>query len=225
MLFGNQGLYEQTRKIRIGEAELPPILYELKEWANNRFGINVISVFYDRIESGPHKERPRVTLIMKTHSDYSKMYKESFIPNESYQQAISERFAEIVEDARLEEEYDTDDILVVYDDFSDVAMIRVSRQFLENHKNHLMSEFSDLRVWNIVQSDFSVRIVVFYHNDNDITENDKNGNSERIKRECFRLIKQYDEFDYCQFDTFPITFDSKQNLNKNYRGNLYYYFK
>jgi hypothetical protein len=42
MLFGNSKLYEQTRKIKIGQAELPPILDELKEWINDKYGINVI---------------------------------------------------------------------------------------------------------------------------------------------------------------------------------------
>jgi hypothetical protein len=164
-------------------------------------------------------------LIIETHSDYSKMYKEPFIPKESYQKAISERFSKFVKDAGLEKKYDTDDILVTYDDFSDAAMIRASSQLLEHHKQQLMSKYSDLKIWDIVQSDYSAMIVVFYHKDEDITENDKNGNSERIKKECFELIKQYDEFDYCQFNTFPISFDSKQNLDKNYKGFLFYYFR
>lgn len=225
MLFGHKKLYRQTRKIKPGEAELSPLLDALKEWTNEKYGINVINVVYGKIGSGPHKERPRLNLIVETQSDYAKMYQEPFVPNESYQTAISARFVKLVKDAGLEKEYDTDHLLVIYDDFSAMEMTRTSSQLLEHHKKHLLSKFSDIAIWDIVQSEFSAEIAVFYNQDDDITENDNNGNSERIRKECFRFIKPYDEFDYCQFDTFTITFDSKQNLDENYRGNLYYYFK
>jgi hypothetical protein len=118
-----------------------------------------------------------------------------------------------VKDFELEKEYGTGDISVVYKDFSDWSRVRASDQLLANHKKHLMSKFSDSKIWDIVQSDYSAMIVVFYNRDDDIIENDKSGNSERIKKECFRLIKQYDEFDYFKFDTFPITFDSKHIMD------------
>jgi hypothetical protein len=189
MLLGNN-LYEQTRKIKIGEAELPPILGELKKWTNDKYPINVINIVFDKIESGSDKGQPRMNLIVE---DYSRMFFEKpFDSNISYEKTISERFSKLVKDFELEKEYGTGDISVVYKDFSDWSRVRASDQLLANHKKHLMSKFFDSKIWDIVQSDYSAMIVVFYNRDDDIIENDKSGNSERIKKECFRLIKQYD---------------------------------
>jgi hypothetical protein len=42
---------------------------------------------------------------------------------------------------------------------------------------------------------------------------------------CYELARQYDEFSYLTIETFPIKFDSKENLNAKYHGNMFYYFK
>jgi len=59
--------------------------------------------------------------------------------------------------------------------------------------------------------------------------NDDLKNSEKIKHnikdDYFRLLKQQDEFDLFDGFNFHLEFDSKQNLDENYSGNLYYYFK
>ena len=209
MLFGDD-LYEQTRKIKIGEAELPPILGELKEWINDNYSINVINIGFDKI-----KGYPRMKLIVE---DYPRF---PF----SYEKLVSEKFSKLVKDFGLEKEYDTGDVPVVHTDFSDWSRVRANHLLLTNHKKHLISKFVDSKIWDVVQSDYSAMIVVFYYRDNDVKENNKTGKSERIKKECFQLVKQYDEFDYFQFDTFPITFDSKQNLDENFQGYLFYYFR
>jgi hypothetical protein len=64
-----------------------------------------------------------------------------------------------VKNAGLGEKYDVDDMLVIYDDFAAQSMERASWQLLQHDKKHLMSEFSDIGIWDIVQSDFSAKIV------------------------------------------------------------------
>ncbi len=219
MVFDDAQLYEQCRKLKLGEAKLPPVLGELKKWIDAEYSINVINIVYDRMPD----QRPRLDVIVETHADYSKMHKEYFGLNEQYQKAIAERFSEIVKDLALENEYDTGDAWVFYEDFSSTAMARACDQLLGKDKEHLMQKFSALNLWYI--TGFSSWVAVFYNKDSDVKENDKNGASELIKKECFRLVKRYDEFDYIHYDTFTITFDSKQNLDEHYHGNLYYYFK
>ena len=87
----------------------------------------------------------------------------------------------------------------------------------------LVREFDQHHVWKI--DGVSKDTVVFYLTDNDIQVNQGNGVSRTITETCYELVKQYDEFGYFEFETFPITFDGKENLDKNYQGNMYYYFK
>jgi len=68
-------------------------------------------------------------------------------------------------------------------------------------------------------------IVVFYMTDKVLNENIKNGTNDNIKNDCLRLLRLYDEFDYFNEKTLKLTFDSKQNLDENYQGNSFYYFR
>jgi hypothetical protein len=219
MLFTDARLYEQCRKLKLGEAELPPVLGELKRWIDAEYSINVVNIVCDR----QRDQRPSLDVIVETRADYSKMLKERSGYNEAYQKAIAQRFSEIVKEFGSEGEYDTADVWVFYEDFDGPAMAKACAQLLAKDVKGLMQEFSTANLWTI--TGFASWVAVFYTKDSDVEENAKNGTSEQIKRECFRLVKQYDEFDYIHFDTFNITFDSKQNLDEHYQGNLYYYFK
>lgn len=41
----------------------------------------------------------------------------------------------------------------------------------------------------------------------------------------FDILKQYDIFKYFERRTFKISLDSKENFDKNYQSNWYYYYK
>ena len=53
----------------------------------------------------------------------------------------------------------------------------------------------------------------------------RTGVNERIREECYRLVKPFDEFDYFTPENFSILLVSKENLDKNYEGSFYLYFK
>ncbi len=67
--------------------------------------------------------------------------------------------------------------------------------------------------------------MVFFHEDVDIKNNAENGICEMIRNDYYTELKKHDEFNVYNPDNFIVNFDSKENLDKNYSGNLYYYFK
>ena len=64
--------------------------------------------------------------------------------------------------------------------------------------------------------------VVFYYCDADITANENNGISKTITDAYFSVLKRYDELNYFTRKNVNLKFDSKENLDKNYQGNLFY---
>ena len=66
---------------------------------------------------------------------------------------------------------------------------------------------------------------VFYEKEGQVEENLINGVSGCIKADYYRILKKYDEFDLFTPDNIEVTFDSHENVEKNYQGNYYYYFK
>ena len=223
MLFGNKRLYEQTRKMKLGKRKLPHPLDELRRWVNEKYSINVLNVVFDRIDIGPAEGRPRLNLIVDTADDYLRMHKDSFTPKSNYKKSILKKFSDIIEESGLGEEYDTRDVHLIFNDFSDEAMRQASTQLLENDKEAIISKFAQFNIWDIFG--FSKSIVVFYLMEKDLKENEGNGSNDLIKQECYQVVKRYDEFDCFQLDSFPITFDSKENLDNNYEGSLFYYFR
>ena len=120
-------------------------------------------------------------------------------------------------------EYDATDVHLICDDFSDESMSRAAASFRDKHGRYIAAEFSDCNVWEV--DGFSKDTVVFYLTERDVRDNQKNGNSDRTKRRCYDLATPYDEYDYFESESFPVRFDSKQNVDKNYAGRLFYYFR
>jgi len=215
--------YIETRRLKLGEKVLPEHFKVLQAWINSHYEINALNIVFDKIDIGPHKGSPRLNVIIDKESDYQKMFRKPFVPIEKHTKAIAKRFVKIIKDSGFERKYDLDNILVIYSDYSYDSMSKVCELFIQNDKKNIMSKFVDSNIWDI--TGFSSWIVAFYMTVTDLNENIKNGTNENIKDECLRLIKQYDEFDYFNEKTLKLTFDSKQNLDENYQGNSFFYFR
>jgi len=215
--------YIETRRLKLGEKVLPEHFKVLQAWINSHYEINALNIVFDKIDIGPHKGSPRLNVIIDKESDYQKMFRKPFVPIEKHTKAIAKRFVKIIKDSGFERKYDLDNILVIYSDYSYDSMSKVCELFIQNDKKNIMSKFVDSNIWDM--TGFSSWIVVFYMTVTDLNENIKNGTNENIKNECLRLIKHYDEFDYFNEKTLKLTFDSKQNLDENYQGNSFFYFR
>ena len=224
MLFGDKQLFRAARAAKLGKGRLPRPLEELRRWVSANYGVDVLNVVYDKIEIGAHQRRPRLNLIVNSADDYAKLHKDNWLTfDPRIKEAILQRFSEVIMAAALDREYDTKDVHLICDDFSDEAMGQAASRFLERDKTRVIEEFAQFRIWKI--DGFSKETVIFYLTDKDVQDNQTNEGSQRIKQRCYQLVKQYDEFDYFQLNTFPIKFDSKENLDKNYEGSLFYYFR
>ncbi len=66
-------------------------------------------------------------------------------------------------------------------------------------------------------------LVVFYFTDNDISVSNVNGASEKITNDYYTILKKYDELNYFTRENIAIKFDSKENVDNNFGGSLFYY--
>lgn len=79
-------------------------------------------------------------------------------------------------------------------------------------------------VWDVVPN-ASYGAVVFYYTEKHVTDNQKNGISKLIEDDYYSMLKKYDELNVFTRDNINLKFDSKENVDKNYEGNLFYYFR
>lgn len=223
MLFGDKRLYERARKAKLGKTNLSGPLEELRIWVSSRYSINVLDVVYDLIDVRPNESRPRLNLIVETTPDHDKLYKSRWTLKPNYRKSILNRFSRIVSSSSRSSKFNTENVLLITDDFSREAMGQAAERFRSNDVQAILAKFPDVQLWKI--SGFSARTVVFYLRNDDVARNRKNGVSEAIQQECYDRVKSYDEFDYFTPDNFELEFDSKQNVDENYEGSMFYYWR
>ena len=221
MLFGNPKRYAAARDAKLGITSLSPTLEQLRVSISEHYSISVLHIVYDRIDIGPHAERPRLNIIVDTAADYDVVHKDQFTPKRNVQDTIRRRFAKFVRQNSAD--YETDNVHIVFDDFSAEAMGHAARQFRDAHTDEVVQAFRDANVWTITGMD--MHSIVFYLRDTDISANDKNGRSQSLITHCFDLAQAYDEFGYFTLSAFPIAFDSKQRFDTEYKGSWFYYFR
>jgi len=223
MLFGNPQIYAHARRAKLGKAKLAGPLEDLRVWVNSRYSINVLDIVYDSIELGPCEGRPRLNLIVETTPQYEQLHKDAFTVKPNIKRSILNRFSRIVSASSESAQFNTENVHLIIDDFSREAMGQAAEQFLRNDGQAVLAKFPGAHLWDI--SGHSTLIVVFYLKEDDIARGQKDGTSDAIRQECFDGVKPYDEFDYFTPDNFSIKFDSKQNVDENYEGSMFYYWR
>lgn len=66
---------------------------------------------------------------------------------------------------------------------------------------------------------------VFFFTEKQLKEAVQSGLKQKLKEVYFKLLQQYDEFGYYTLEECGLYFDSKENFDKNFESNWYYYYK
>lgn len=222
MLTTSDPQYIETKKVLRGEIQIDPQKQELMDWVSNRFGIQVLNIEYDKLEQG---KRDRINVIVKTRKDSEKMhhYGSDYSGyNIEYQQEIREVFEKIYSDSNLFDFKAPMPAWVCYMVFDEAAMSELNSKLSLEKLNEIINDYSDLGIWQIIQ--FFGATVVFIHTQKQLKEMDLI-RSESLRKRIFSEIKPGDEFDLLSEEKFTINFDTKENLDKKYDGNVLNYFR
>jgi hypothetical protein len=221
-------IYEETKKIALGKKKLSPIAQDMRNWFQERFNAWMINYDYVRIDAPKHEEYPfhryRLRIIFNSRKDFEPLiqHKEpAFLamPDPDIAQQIMNEFGiQTQKHDNVRIEYPSR-IFVVFTDFSDEVKTEANYKAIKIAEDLIEKKYPG--VWH-VEAEFD-HVIVFYFNDNDIDVNLKNGISEKIKSDYYDILKRFDKLGYWTYGEFHVIFDSKENLDKNYEGSLFYY--
>lgn len=224
MIHLDRKTYKNTLTVLRNMNLMPQMFVELKNHMTEQFGVTAFNYIYKEFDFIKNKRTADKTKILEcilsSREDYDKMCLELFAGyDERKQNIISNKFVELSRkyDCVLHE--NANQIWVTYYDFSAEYIAEIVK--VKKIEKIIKKIHSGSGIWRIY-SCFG-RIVIFYKNENLKEDNEKNNTSNKIQKDCLEIIKLYDEFGFYKQDY--ITFDSKENLEKNYEGNLFYYFK
>jgi hypothetical protein len=219
--------YIRTKQVLRGELVHDSQTAALIRWISNRFGITVLHIEFDTIDKG---EWDRIHIIVKTISDYEKMqhYGKDYSGNNiEFRDEIVEACVAVfdITTRYLEKPFkgtNTKKPWVCYSAFEEVAMTEISLNITVETHAAIQAEFADMGIWQIVQ--FFGATIVFLTTGDQLTQIN-NDRAARLEQRLYDASKLFDEFNLLEPDRFSIHFDTKENLDKNYDGNLLSYFR
>lgn len=223
MLFCNKELYEHVASIKRGTTQLHPCLEILRQRISETCGIRALTLLYDAVGTIPPTERSRLTVVTETFDDFNKIKEPYGIRlNENADTKVKKMFIEVVREMRTQTQFNAEKTHIIAQDFSDEAMNQAALKLFKNDEKSILNDFSSDRLWKI--TGFGRHIAAFFNDENARELSLANGTAERIRQRCYQGVKQYDEFDYLTTKNFSFKFDTKENLDKNFKGNFRYYF-
>jgi hypothetical protein len=86
----------------------------------------------------------------------------------------------------------------------------------------LQSELNIDDLW-IIRSNAFCEPTFFFYTDDQVNRYSNNEVKASLNNKCFELLKKHDEFDYFKKEEFSIQLDSKENFERFYKGNWFYY--
>jgi hypothetical protein len=211
-------IYKETKKFVLGKSKRSPMLIEFSDWFMETFSVRVLNIEFSKLKF-PKTDRYRLYVIIENTEDHRKMYVETLKPKEEYQRQIASKFREIALKYKFAKEEQFENLFVIYNDFSEEAKTEANWKAIERFK--WLVKFKYPAVWKVISMFSST--VVFYYSDSDVTLNEQKGISEKIISDYFAVLKKYDELNYFTKENIHVKFDSKENVDKNYEGSLFYY--
>ena len=218
MLLLDDATYNETKKIVLGKAKRSPILIELSDWLMKMYSVKVLNIEFGKLISSK-SGRYRLCIILENTEDDQKMYVRNLEPNEEYQHQIASEFQRLAIKHRFATKEQLRDLFVTYNDFSEEAKTEANWKTIDKFK--WLAKVKYPFVWDVISMFSST--VVFYYSDADIALNEQKGISEKIINNYYSVLKKHDELNYFTRENIQIKFDSKENVDKNYEGSLFYY--
>ena len=227
--------YLDTKLIKQGVKKLGPIFQELADWIKQKFDTPVLNIYYDKIDTD--KDRPRLSIIFEFYQSVENFRDRIGNYDTEKQNLIVDQFRQISKNKSLSDgnlfyrlfktpqafKFDTTRLLVIFIAFEPIAREEVNHKIQQGEIDKLKQELTSKHVWEIYR-EFATTTYFFY-TDKQIEEYKKDGTAETMRQQYFELLKKYDEFDYIKPNTYFLTFDSKENFDKNFESNWFWYSK
>ncbi|WP_298864024.1 hypothetical protein [uncultured Gimesia sp.] len=211
--------YKATKRIKQGKTSLESPFDELAEWISATWDVVVLNVVYDHADG--LLRAPRIQVILE-YQDHAQKFSKGFNFDKKKQKAIAKKFIEIIK-KQPEHGYDITGLFVVFSAFDQIAKEEADEQISDLEIEALKAQIANADLWEISRCFGGVTFM--FYTDKQVAKYEQNGKKELYARKYFSILKRYDEFSYCSFADFDIQFDSKENFDKNYESNWYYYYK
>ena len=235
--------YERTLAVLKEEVALTPLFIELKQYLEAAYGLTIYDITFEKftIFNTPKKyslaygKRYQLICQVASNDERESMQNKIFVENigkhsaykmefdKKKQTQILSKFFELAKKHNFSINAKENQIWLDYHWWFPIDHMSfiVSKIEAVTSKEVISKYKTNANIWKIITNGFG--IVVFYMTESQKIVNAQSGVTDSIRNEYFTAVKAIDEFDF--YKEKYITFDSKENLDKNYSGSLYYYMR
>ena len=193
-------------------------MQEIANWVADRYSVRVLNAIHD--PPGDLLHKPRLQIILE-HSAQVEYFRDGLNFDATRQRDIARQFAVIVQ--QNADSLDCDGMFVVFSAFAPIANEEADSKISDVEIEKLKQALNDPDLWEISRCFGHVTFMFF--TDQQANAKSSNGTLERYANRYFDLLEPFDEFNYLDRSKYVVKFDSKQNLDENYQGNWFYYYR
>lgn len=235
MILPSDKEYTQTKRIILRTERMKPEFVPLAEWIDKTFDVKTINIIYDTLDN----KTPRVQICFEYEKEKNKFLTHDISYfDKTKQKAIEEKFTEIIKQHGLSKNtssfsnifglnkngiYLTDNVFVIYGAFEPNAKLEATYKITQMQTEEFIKSFDNKDIWTI-SIGFTIP-TFFMFTDEKVKEYDKPEIITIWADKFFDFIKPFDEFNYFKRTDIQVYLDSKENFDKNYESNWYYYYK
>ena len=226
--------YKETKLIKQGKASLNPYFKPLAGWIEKNYNVKVLNIYYDITTGAYNNAFPRLNIIFEHWEDQLKFRDSLGNFDSDRQKAIAKKFDELVNGNKqtipfwsfietTKPKYDTYGLLVIFSSFKPIARDEANESIPQPEIDAFKTNLNNPEVWGI--SRFGAGVTTFFYTQEQADSAKSNNYLQLIADKYFEILKQYDEFNYFDRQTFSISVDSKENFDKNYQSSWFYYYR
>lgn len=212
--------YKETKLIKQEKRKLNPQFSEISQWISTTYDVRVLNIVYDKANQ---LHAPRLQVILEHEEDTAK-FSDSLFENSNKldRNRTGEKFEDLAQQNGTTD-YEFDGLFVVFSAFSRIAKEEVDSKVSDRSLKNFENSLKNPDLWKI--SRCFGNLTFFFNTENQAHHYRKKGMREQYSQGYFKLLKQHDEFNYLQESSYHVDFDSKENLDNNFEGNLFYYYR
>ena len=225
--------YQAAKRIKKGLQTIDPRSAPLAAWISEEYGISVLNIQKDFMT---HNKKLRLLICVDSSVDQAVFIKgehrwEGF--DAAKQAQVADKYIELAakQKAVINLQFwsffsrmpDSRDIFVAFSCFEESALMEANESIPQERLVDLETMFKDDRIWLISRCFSSTTLFVFTDAQKEALKDEAVFKS--IEKRYLELLREYDEFGYWEKGIFGLGIDSKQNLDENYQGNWFYYYK
>ena len=235
MILPSDKEYRQTKRIILGTERMKAEFVPLAKWIDKTYDVKTINIIYDTLDN----KTPRIQICFEFDKEKNKF----LTHNISYfdkpkQKAIGQKFSEIIKQQGLSKSsksisslfgpnqngiYLTDNVFVIYGAFEPIAKLEATYKIKQKQTDEFIKSFDNKDIWTI-SIGFTIP-TFFMFTDEKVKEYDKPEIKSMWADKYYDFVKSFDEFNYFKRNDIQVFIDSKENFDKNYESNWYYYYK